>query len=416
MSENKRILVLSYNDNPAEGQAYSRYKELKDKGYEVYFVSLLSCYNGDGGWFYKIDKRFSFRYTLRNAFFRLINAIFKSRANRGEYCFYNTLNIYEKSAKTILKKSIPNPDIIILGWYDYFISPRVLWDLYNLTKAKIVIPMIDAHLLGGGCHYPCDCEQYSSGCKNCPALIYRGSARSLYKAKIKYLTQIPFTIAGSGYDLKRANNVPFLRNKEMIPTLGAPEIPFTMSKEKAREFFNIPKDDFVILCGVHFFSEKRKGFYYTAEAIKHFMGNKSSGRKITLLMLGNGEIPADLQDLNINIVKPGYLPLKDLYIAYFASNLFISSSIDDSGPYMVNYSIACGVPVVSFPIGIALDLVIPTSTGYLAKYLDYKDLSNGILHFYELGKDEEVAISQNCLRLMDDIRENYIPWYIRAVN
>lgn len=414
MSLNKRILFLSYNDNPAEGQSYSGYKELKEKGYEVYFVSLFSCYKGDGGWFYKTDVGFSFRHTIRKVFFKLINAIFKSRTNRDEYCFFNTLNVYEKSAKEILRKSIPNPDIIVLGWYDYFISPRVLWDLYNLTKAKIVIPMIDAHLLGGGCHYPCDCEQYSSGCKKCPALKYKRSARFLYNAKMKYLTQIPFTIIGSGYDLKRASKVPFLKNKEMIPALGAPEIPFTMTKEKARVFFNIPKDDFVILCGAYFLTDKRKGFFYTAEAIEHFLENKPTGRNVTLLLLGSGEIPADWFNLNINIAKPGYLPLNDLFVAYYASNLFLSTSIDDSGPYMVNYSIACGVPVVSFPIGIALDLVKPNVTGYLAKYLDYKDLSTGLLHHYLLDKDEESVIETNCLNLMKEIRLNRKPWYIEV--
>lgn len=61
---------------------------------------------------------------------------------------------------------------------------------------------------------------------------------------------------------------------------------------------------------------------------------------------------------NVNIIMPGFLSENELFEVYCAADVFMSTTIADSGPMMVNYSIACGTPVVSFPIGVAQDLVM----------------------------------------------------------
>lgn len=94
----------------------------------------------------------------------------------------------------------------------------------------------------------------------------------------------------------------------------------------------------------------------------------------------------------------------------------MSPSIDDSGPYMVNYSIACGTPVISFPIGVALDLVIPHQTGYLAKYLDSDDMAKGIIEFYTMSEHKYKMISDNCIRLINQLLLDNIPWYLMVLD
>jgi glycosyltransferase involved in cell wall biosynthesis len=58
-------------------------------------------------------------------------------------------------------------------------------------------------------------------------------------------------------------------------------------------------------------------------------------------------------------------------------------------------SMACGTPMVSFKIGGVPDLVRPDITGYLAQPEDTQDFSNGII---QLLKDEELrkTMSENC--------------------
>lgn len=412
----KRVLVLSYHDHPSEGHALSRYIAIKKRGYDAHFFSLIATMPDKEPYVFDASKFFSpsfFWYRIK----RKLNTFFRKACvidGKEEYCYFNTSYYYPVSAKYILNHSISNPDAIILGWCDYFISPQILYELYKLTKAKIIIPMVDAHILGGGCHYPCDCTQYTSGCKKCPVLKNSRLPQRLYENKMKYLRDLPFTLVGTTYDLQRASKVPFLKNKEMLQTIGTPVIPFVKTKEEARKKFNIDIDDFVILCGGYSLSDKRKGFRYLLDAINQFNAVIISQRKVTLLMLGKDDMELPLPK-EIKIIKPGFLNLEDLFIAYYAADVFVSPSIDDSGPYMVNYSIACGTPVISFPIGIALDLVKHKETGYLANYLDAASIADGLREFYEMQPEQYDKISNNCINLMERLHKESEPWYLKVL-
>ena len=137
---------------------------------------------------------------------------------------------------------------------------------------------------------------------------------------------------------------------------------------------------------------------------------------MTLLMLGDPEKSnfdfALLSD-RMNIVQLGLLDEKGLFTAYYASDLFVSSSIDDSGPMMVNYSIACGTPVLSFPIGVSVELVQHMKTGYIADFMSIQSLEDGIDYFYRLTESELDAFRNNCLSLMSEYRDSEAnrPWY-----
>ena len=411
----KKVLVLSYHDHPADGHAMSRYRAIKEKGYDAYFLSLISLPGIKiTNSFLDKDNKYTIwylGYIIKLIISRLLR---KKRLGADEYSFFNYSNFYAKNAAQILKKSISNPDVIIFGWCDFFISPRTTADLYHLTKAKIVIPMVDAHILGGGCHYPCNCNQFKTGCKSCPALQTKSVAKRLYDEKLKYLSDIPFVLAGTSYDLKRAKEVPFLKNKEMLPIVGAPEIPFVKNKIDARKIFGIAEDEFVILCGAVTLSDKRKGFQYFIDSIDIFSKSILDERKVTLLLPSDNNFEIGIKHPNISIITPGFLQLEQLFNAYYASDIFISPSIDDSGPYMVNYSIACGTPVISFPIGVALDLVQHKKTGYLANYLDSQDLAKGIYEFYKMSRSELDIIRNNCLSLMEKFKK-ITPWYFKVL-
>ena len=411
----KKILVLSYHDHPAEGHGLSRYRAIKAAGYDAFFVSLVSEYIEDTpAYFIDFHKKWTPAY-LSYKIRRKLKMIFSPVVNdTDEYCFLNSANYYVGDAKRILSKIPITPDVIILGWIDYFISPKVIYDLYQATHAKIVIPLVDPHILGGGCHYPCKCHQYETGCMSCPALKNKKIASKFYNEKIKYLQDIPLILVGTSYDLKRAKKVPFLQGKEMISTIGTPKIPFVKSQSEARKEFGIDYGDFVVLCGAYSLKDKRKGIKYLLSALEIFCKNRDNKRPVTLLLLGDGIVDIACGD-GIRIVTPGFLKLDQLFTAYYAADVFVSPSVDDSGPYMVNYSIACGTPVISFPIGIALDLVKHRETGYLAQFLDTDDMARGLMYFYSLSKTELNSFSVNCIKRMDKLRRNNVPWFLKVL-
>ena len=411
----KKVLVLSYSDNPAEGHALFHYKEIRAKGHEAYFVSLVSEFtHNTPAYFIDFHKKWSatyLSYKIKRRLRKLFSPVVKGTK---EYCFFNQSNYYIGDTRKILSKVPFIPEVIIIGWTDYFISPKVIYDLYHATHARIVIPLVDPHILGGGCHYPCKCHQYETGCMSCPALKNKKIASNLYNEKVKYLQDIPFTLVGTSYDLKRAKKVPFLQGKEMISTIGTPIIPFVKSQSEARKEFGINDGDFVVMCGAYSIEDKRKGFSFLLEALQNFSTNITE-RKVALLLLGDGSIDMTAIDDKIAIVSPGFLNLEKLFVAYYAADVFISPSVDDSGPYMVNYSIACGTPVISFPIGIALDLVKHLETGFLATFLDAASISDGLREFYEMQPEHYDKISKNCLNLMERLRKESEPWYMKVL-
>ena len=58
---------------------------------------------------------------------------------------------------------------------------------------------------------------------------------------------------------------------------------------------------------------------------------------------------------------------KKLINFYRNSDFFINQSIQDAGPTMVSESLACGIPVISFDIGMSKDLIKNDFNGYLIK-------------------------------------------------
>lgn len=410
----KRILILSNDDFPYEGHGYPTWKHFLSKGFEAYFVCYESRYSSD-------SLHFIGRETILGKFFYLVEKRLRRKKfnvypGKDEYCLLNTSFHYYGSAKRILQKIGVIPDAIIFTWCDFFISPKTFYELYQLTGAKMVIIMVDAHLLGGGCHYPCDCRQYETGCKECPLLKLKFPARKLFEEKKKYLGQVPLTIIGTPYDIQRTSNVSFLSHSERIKQISIPSIPFVLSKKEARNVLKLPTDDFVVMIGAKNLKDKRKGFDLLMKALSNFSKRMNESRKMTLLMLGDPEKSnfdfALLSD-RMNIVQPGLLDEKGLFMAYYASDLFVSSSIDDSGPMMVNYSIACGTPVLSFPIGVSVELVQHMKTGYIADFMSIQSLEDGIDFFYRLTENELDAFRNNCLSLMSEYRDSEAnrPWY-----
>jgi len=66
-----------------------------------------------------------------------------------------------------------------------------------------------------------------------------------------------------------------------------------------------------------------------------------------------------------------------------AADLFIFPARADNLPLVLQESMACGTPMVSFKVGGVPDLVRPGITGYLATPEDVKDFCNGIVQLLE---------------------------------
>ena len=82
--------------------------------------------------------------------------------------------------------------------------------------------------------------------------------------------------------------------------------------------------------------------------------------------------------------------LADLYkISY----MFVSTSVEDAGPMMINESIISGTPVVSFDMGVAKDIV-NSNTGILIKNISSEHLALGIQKILNLNNNNYIQMKE----------------------
>ena len=154
----------------------------------------------------------------------------------------------------------------------------------------------------------------------------------------------------------------------------------------------------MISFGASNISEKRKGYSYLVESLENLQKRHEIKRdKVILLTAGKLE-----RKINVNFkhIHMGFLKNeKELASFYQLSDLYISPTIEDSGPTMVNQAIMCGTPVVAFDIGVAQDLVINKKTGYKAKIKNSFDLTDGIVSILQQDNANYQKMREACRKI-----------------
>ena len=405
-----KVLMLGSHDSKANGHIQSDYLKMPPN-VEAHMVTFESMY-GNPNYCFRRSKntRPSFslfvnkiRYSKRllkwkyqlYCFFHF-GCIAKKNPEESEHCFFGR-EFGAFTAKSILKKCPKGftPDIISIHWSPGFVSSKTIKDLHRLTGAKIVFCFVDEAHMTGGCHYPIECTNYLKNCQDCPALR-KGKiiAYKQFEAKTSNLRNLPIYISGTPNDMRIAQKVSFFKNAVAIPNVEYPKVSLT-SKEVARKDFHISKNDFVVLVGSTNIKSSRKGFQFASQALNEV---KNQIPELTILFAGKSDDSIKKHFPNIKIINIGFVNLDTLYKAFCASDCFLNSTIADSGPMMVNYSFAIGTPVVSFPVGIAMDLIEHKKTGYIADYKNSTNLANGIIYLHSLSQEDRIQMSKECIK------------------
>lgn len=326
----------------------------------------------------------------------------------------------EYNTRRILKAANEKPDIIIILFAKGFINTRNIYEMKKLTDARIYWLMYDMAPFTGGCHYAWECTGYQKSCGNCPGLYssdpHDVSHKNLvYKMKFLVMTDLQL-LAGSEWQFRQAASSTIFKNK-VIHKLLLPvnsEIFRPDDKKKLRESLNLPIDKKIIFFGAVGLSENRKGMKYLMESLgklKEIIDRDDPGLGKNILLLIAGK---DADWLT------GMLPFSSHYMgfldnsygiasAYQAADVFLCPSIEDSGPMMINQSVMTGTPVVSFAMGVALDLVINGETGYRARMKDTADMAEGIYSILKLDKASYDQLSERC-RSMALERYSFTSW------
>jgi glycosyltransferase involved in cell wall biosynthesis len=312
--------------------------------------------------------------------------------------------------RRLLKKAKIKPDVILVLFTKDFINAKNIYELNQRTNAPIYWLIYDMAPLTGGCHYAWDCKGYQNNCGNCPGLYSSDLFDITYENiifKKKYISRTNIQIiTASEWQYRQAKSSSLFQGIPIHKVLLSinPSVFKQVNKQEIRLKLGIPLDKKVVFFGSMGLTDLRKGMLYLIESLKILKektrkNNLDLANNILLLAAGNNfkDIADDLpyEFLYLGFVDNTF----GIASAFQAADVFICPSIEDSGPMMINQSIMCGIPVVSFDMGIALDLVETGKTGYRAKIKDSDDMAQGIYDILTLESDKYKMLSDNCRKL-----------------
>ncbi|MBI9061723.1 MAG: glycosyltransferase [Marinilabiliaceae bacterium] len=304
------------------------------------------------------------------------------------------------------------PDVIVVFFTTEFVTVKNIKELAQVTGATILWEFLDMAPITGGCHYAWECEGYHNGCGNCPALFSKKSkdhsSINLAFKKDNIQGYDLRLMIGSEWDHQNTSKSSLFKDLPIYRTfLGIDSNVFKpVDKVPVRSKWGIPEDRKVLFFGSVHFGEKRKGMSYLMNAL-NLLNLRLNGdglkEKIILLIAGNtNDFPLELLPFKYHCL--GYLKqVNELAAAYQAADVFVCPSVYDSGPVMVNQALMSGTPIVSFEMGVSLDLVHSGKTGYRAKLKDSDDLAEGLFRMVSLSLDNQKKMEQDCRSLALDL-------------
>lgn len=302
------------------------------------------------------------------------------------------------------------PDIIFVGHTFGFVDTNILVGLYKMWKSRIFMLSVDVNAYTAGCHVHWDCKGYTKWCNNCPAILVeerRKEVANLFlKKKINVLNGNIGIVYGNGWQKSEIDNSDIFKNQTKLFLSQATDTRLydIKNRDVAKKLFGFSGDSKVIMCGCSNLDDKRKGMSFVIDAMRVMWEELTSNEKKSLhLMIVGKNINASKKYLkssppyDVKFV-PYITDFRLLSLAYQASDVYLSPSLEDAGPMMVADAMACGTPVVGFKTGILADenMFKIGSNGYAVELRDVEGLADGILKILRLSDDERSKIVNEC--------------------
>lgn len=404
------ILIIN-NSNPFYSSgivSLDLLKEFQKKGHSVKL--LVNEYSPDYPEEVKSIESFYSYWQIK--FWNKVKSVLKLKNNTDitdpKYRFHelNEKKLYY-ATKLLLRKAKIKPDIIFVLFAKEFLNAKNIYELDQRTHALIFWLMYDMAPFTGGCHYSWECKGFQNNCGNCPGLYSLDPFDLTYENllfKRNYISKTNIQIiAASEWQYRQAKSSSLFRNKPIHKILLSidPTVFKPINKEEIRLKFGIPSDKKVVFFGSMGLTDERKGMMYLIESLKILMEKITSAshdiEKDILLLIAGDRFEGIADSLYFKYLYLGLLDnTSGIASAFQAADVFVCPSVEDSGPMMINQSIMCGTPVVSFEMGVALDLVETGKTGYRAKIKDSTDMAQGIYDILTLDSGNYKRLSNNC--------------------
>ena len=150
---------------------------------------------------------------------------------------------------------------------------------------------------------------------------------------------------------------------------------------------------------------------------------KEQGYDILVILTGpaRGYIKNELEKINVKYIHKFFKNQKDLLLCYHALDFYLITSREEGGPMGLMEAMASGIPVVSSPVGMSVDLIKNKFSGMISKNFQFNNISKLIIEIIE-DKKLKSKIIKNGLLIADEVswdrvsRKHYQDVYLPLIN
>lgn len=290
-------------------------------------------------------------------------------------------------------------DLVLVHWSGAFVRPEIIREIADALGARVALWQVDMAHATGGCHSNLGCLKYQTGCGACPLLASSdpqdvSSVQAARRARVwKELGAV--VLAQSGWSARQAKESFILRDLELrtfpIP-LDLAVLKPAADQLAVRRELGLPVAGRIVLVRALDPTLTYKGFGLFLDALRRL---DEQGIALHVVIIGDrGFLPGGFRHITTTELGP-QLGDAALARAYQAADFFMSPSTNETGPMMAGEAMACGRPLIAYPIGIAPDLIEQGRNGTLVEPVgDVAALAAAIRAYAEMPAAELAARQQ----------------------
>lgn len=232
--------------------------------------------------------------------------------------------------------------------------------------------------------------------KSYPAMVWNND-KYLTSKKAEIYSKSNFKIVVPSKWLEQKVGTSILKNKNItvIPNGVDLSVFNPQDKAKVRQELGLPVNKKIVTFIADGGKKNSwKGWRYIQKVIESFGADKN----ILFLAIGGRGSSTSNNLLNVDYISSPQIIAK----YYGASDLILSASLVESFGLVAVEAAACGIPTVSFPVGVIPELIDYKKNGYIAKYKNWRDLKDGVAYILSLNDDNIKRISTSLVKIVKD--------------
>ncbi len=283
---------------------------------------------------------------------------------------------------------IQQADVIHLHWVNKgFLSLYQIQKLISTGK-KIVWTSHDVWPFTGGCYHPRGCNHFTYGCGNChylkqpntndlSAKIFKQKQLIWGKGNIDFVT--PSQWLANTASLSAMLECPSEKITAIPNGVNTSFFKPASNEEKllVRRKLNLDQDTLVLMFSAANLTNAAKGF---TEFLQLCEGLQGKGIRVSAIIIGDKRGAEFVSSVNTTYL--GFLghkePLRD---AYWAADIYVTTSHEENLPTTIMESLSCGVPVAAFKVGGIPEMIVEEQTGVLSDLLNVEELTDKVALF-----------------------------------